>query len=76
MTDRSHAIVVALMKKKESLGWTWEQIAKQVGVTERTLYNCVEWHLVGGKQAHEPSRKTVRCIATWLRDKGVFVRVP
>ncbi len=72
MTKASlRALLKALDEKRTRDGLTWESIAKDLSVTERTLYNAMAWGRGEGK--HEPSRDTSRTIAKWLRERGVFV---
>lgn len=74
-TKSALEILRALRRRKESYVCTWEKVAEDMKVNERTLYNALAWCNGKGKRGHRPNLETLRAAATWLRGHGVFITI-
>lgn len=72
--DKTRRVLRALEEKRESEeGLTWEVVCRDLGVSRRTVMNALSW--ARGEGEHRPSRRTVKAMAKWLRERGVFVGI-
>lgn len=72
---KAQEVLRALQEKKERDGLEWKPMAEEMGLTARTLQHSMEWlrEGCGEEYGHRPSRKTVKAILKWLRERGVFL---
>jgi predicted transcriptional regulator len=61
----------AVVKARDERGLTWEEVATGIGVTSRTLRNCLAW--ARGDGDHRPDRHTTRAVVKWLARRGVAI---
>lgn len=71
--EKTRKTLRALCEYREREGLLWEGVAREAGISRRTVMNALSW--ARGEGDHRPSSRTVRAMAKWLSERGVDVGV-